>query len=116
EKALNNIQTQIQEALDENLDSEIDPSQWNWQAMADRVNKLWDLKTSDRALKKIGREQISEYLFAEAQKVARNADLSKGRGYLQSDWGFVSLCTWFDLKFHIKLDPAQFDADMPREN
>jgi len=23
---------------------------------------------------------------------------------------------WFDLKFHIKLDPAQFDADMPREN
>ena len=116
EKALNNIQTLIQEALDENLDTEIEEAEWNWQAMADRVNKLWDLKTSDRALKKIGRENISQYLFAEAEKVARSADLSKGRSYLESDWGFISLCTWFDLKFHIKLDPAQFDADMPRAN
>src|SRR6516165_3118220 len=48
-------------------------------------------------------------------KVARGADLSKGRSYLQPDWGYISLCTWFDLKFHIKLDPAQFNADMPRE-
>jgi preprotein translocase subunit SecA len=116
EKALNNIQTLIQEALDENLDEEIDPSEWNWQAMADRVNKMWDLKTTDRALKKIGRENISQYLFAEAEKVAHGADLSKGRSYLQLDWGFISLCTWFDLKFHIKLDPGQFNADMPREH
>ncbi len=115
EKALNNIQTQIQEALDENLDEEIDASEWNWQAMADRVNKMWDLKTTDRALKKIGRENISQYLFAEAEKVVHAADLSKGAAYLQNDWNFVSLCTWFDLKFHIKLDPTQFNADMPRE-
>ncbi len=115
EKALNNIQTQIQEALDENLDDEVDQTEWNWQAMADRVNKLWDLKTTDRALKKIGREGISEYLFKEAEKVAHGADLTKGRAYLQLDWNFVSLCTWFDLKFHIKIDPAQFDGDMPRD-
>jgi preprotein translocase subunit SecA len=114
EKALNNIQTLIQEALDENLDEEIEASEWNWQAMADRVNKLWDLKTTDRALKKIGRENISQYLFAEAEKVVHGADLTKGRSYLQLDWGFISLCTWFDLKFHIKLDPADFNADMPR--
>ena len=115
ERALNNIQTQIQEALDENLDDEIDQAEWNWQAMADRVNKLWGLKATDRSLKKIGREQISEYLFAEAEKTVHAADLTKGRAYLLPDWNFVSLCTWFDLKFHIKLDPAQFDADMPRE-
>ncbi len=115
EKALNNISSQIQESLDENLDEEVDPSEWNWQAMADRVNKMWDLKTTDRALKKIGRENISEYLFKEAEKVARNADLSKGRAYLQLDWGFTSLATWFDLKFHVALDAAQFNADMPRE-
>jgi preprotein translocase subunit SecA len=115
EKALNNITAQIQEALDENLDDTEDPSEWNWQAMADRVNKLWDLKATDRSLKKIGRENLSEYLYAEAEKVARAADLSKGRAYLELDWGFVSLCTWFDLKFHIQLDHTQFNADMPRE-
>ena len=41
--------------------------------MADRVNKLWDLKTTDRQLKKIGRENISQYLFAEAEKVVHGA-------------------------------------------
>src|SRR5437870_396025 len=93
EKALNNIQTLIQESLDENLDDEIDQSEWNWQAMADRVNKLWDLKATDRSLKKIGRENISQYLFAEGEKVARSADLTKGRGYMQPDWGFIELCS-----------------------
>jgi preprotein translocase subunit SecA len=115
EKALNNIQTQIQEALDENLDEEVEQTEWNWQAMADRVNKLWDLKATDKSLKKIGRENLSQYLFAEAEKVVHKADLSKGRSYLQPDWNFISLCTWFDLKFHIKIDSKQFDADMPRE-
>ncbi len=115
EKALNNIQTQIQEALDENLDDEIDQAEWNWQAMADRVNKLWGLKATDKSLKKIGRDNISQYLFAEAEKTVHAADLTKGKVYLQPDWNFVSLCNWFDLKFHIKLDSAQFDADMPRE-
>ena len=65
--------------------------------------------------KKIGRENVSTFLFDEAGKVIRQADLSKGKSYLEPDWNFISLCTWFDLKFHIKLDHKQFDADMPRE-
>src|SRR5262249_26032690 len=79
EKALNNIQVQIQEALDENLDEEVEADEWNWQAMADRVNKLWSLKTTDRSLKKIGRENISQYLFTEAERVVHAADLNKGK-------------------------------------
>src|SRR5438552_5447870 len=75
EKALNNITSQIQEALDENLDDTEDPNEWKWEAMADRVNKLWSLNTTDRALKKIGRDNLSEYLYKEAEKVARSADL-----------------------------------------
>ncbi len=115
EKALNNIQTQIQEALDENLDDEVDQSEWNWQAMADRVNKLWGLKTTDRQLKKIGRDNISQYLFAEAEKVVRAADLTKGEVYLRPDWGFLSLATWFKLKFHVEFDVSPYDHDTPRE-
>ena len=115
EKALNNIQTQIQEALDENLDEEIEAVEWNWQAMADRVNKMWDLKATDRSLKKIGRENISQYLFAEAEKVVRSGDLSKGRAYMQPNWGFNELASWFKRKFDIDLDITQLDADVPRE-
>ncbi len=32
------IQTQILEALEENLGSDVDPTEWNWQAMANAVN------------------------------------------------------------------------------
>ena len=114
EKALNNIQTQIQEALDENLDDETEQSEWNWQAMADRVNKLWGLKTTDRQLKKIGRDNISQYLFAEAEKVVHAADLTKGQIYLRPDWAFLSLANWFKLKFHVDIDVSQYDYDVPR--
>ena len=45
--------------MDENLDAERRSKEWNWQAMADRVNTLWGLKTTDRQLKQIGRDNIS---------------------------------------------------------
>jgi len=116
EKALNNIQTLIQEALDENLDTDEEEGEWNWQAMADRVNKLWDLKTNDRALKKIGRDGLPDYLYKEAEKVARGADLTKGKPYLEKDWGLISLCNWFEIKFSISIDHKQFDGETPREH
>ncbi len=115
DKAFQMIQTMIQEAMDENLDTEVDPSEWNWQAMADRVNKLWDLKTNDRQLKKIGRDNLAEFIIKEAERVVKDVDLSKGKSYLEPGWGIRSLCTWFDLKFQIRLDPARLDPELGRE-
>jgi preprotein translocase subunit SecA len=114
DKAFQMIQTMIQEAMDENLDTEVDPKEWNWQAMADRVNKLWGLKTTDRQLKKIGRDQVAEYVIKEAEQVVKDVDLSKGQAYLEPGWGIRSLCTWFDLKFLIRLDPSRFDPEQGR--
>src|SRR5262249_24510816 len=34
DKAQRMIQTQIQDAMDENLSMDVDPKEWNWQAMA----------------------------------------------------------------------------------
>jgi preprotein translocase subunit SecA len=116
DKAFHMIQTMIQEAMDENLDTEIDASEWNWQAMADRVNKLWDLKTNDRQLKKIGRDNLAEFLIKEAEGVVKDIDLTKGTAYLEPGWGIRSLCTWFDLKFQIRLDPARLDPEQGRES
>jgi preprotein translocase subunit SecA len=114
DKAYHMIQSMILEAMDENLDTETDPQEWNWQAMADRVNKLWDLKTNDRQLKKIGRDNLAEFLIKEAEKVVQEVDLSKGTAYLEPGWGIRSLCTWFDLKFQIRLDPARLDPEKGR--
>ena len=53
--------------------------------MADRVvTRMWDLKTTDRgsSRRSLRRDNISQYLFAEAEKVVHAADLTKGAAYL----------------------------------
>jgi preprotein translocase subunit SecA len=107
ERAAKMVQTQIQEAMDENLPVDTDPGEWNWQAMSGRVNKLWELKTTDKQLKKIGRDELATFLIAEAEKYIAKVDLSKGEVYLQLDWGPRSLCDWMKLKFDIQVDPQQ---------
>jgi preprotein translocase subunit SecA len=115
EKALNAIQTLIQEMLDENLDEETDASEWNWQAMADRANKMWGLKLNERKLKEIGRENIPQFLYEEAEKTMRAADLSDGKRFYDDNWGFIALCEWFQRKFGVALDPTTFNHEMPAQ-
>jgi preprotein translocase subunit SecA len=103
-KASNMIQTQIQEAMDENLGTDIDPKEWNWGAMAGRVNSLWGLKTTDRQLKQIGRDNLAAFIMEQAEKAVAEVDLTKGAAYLQENWGKQSLCEWVRLKFQINVD------------
>jgi preprotein translocase subunit SecA len=106
EKADRTAPTQVQESLDENLGAE-DPKEWNWQALAGQVNSRWGLKTTDRQLKQIGKDNLGEYLIAEAKKAIDAVDLSEGKPYLAPDWGPRSLCDWARLKFGIKLTPEE---------
>ncbi|MDW8265935.1 MAG: preprotein translocase subunit SecA [Gemmataceae bacterium] len=107
DKALRMVPTQIQEALDENLSTDVEPREWNWQAMAQTVNSRWGLKTSDRELKKIGRDNLAQYLIDKAEQAIAQIDLKEGRDFLKADWGRRSLCDWARLKFQLKLDPAE---------
>ena len=106
-KASHMIQTQIQEAMDENLGTDIDPGEWNWGAMAGRVNSLWGLKTTDRQLKQIGRDNLAAHIMEQAETAVAAVDLSKGEPYLKEDWAKQSLCEWLRLKFQIAIDLAQ---------
>ena len=108
DKANRQIQTQILEALEENLSTDVDPKEWSWQAMANTMNTRYGLKLNDHQLKKIGRENLSQFLIGEAEKSLAEVDLTaKGAQYLQPDWGIRSVCDWARLKFQIKLEPAQ---------
>ncbi len=104
EKAARMIPTQIHEAMEENLSTDVDQKEWNWQAMSHAVNTRWNLKTSDRELKKIGRDALAEHLIAQAEEQLQKVDLSAGRDYLEPDWGLRSICDWARLKFQVKLD------------
>ncbi len=104
EKASRMVPTQIQEAMDENLSTDVEAKEWNWQAMAHAVNTRWGLNYTDRDLKKIGRDHLSEEIIAQAEKKLDEVDLAGGRQYLEEDWGLRSIAKWAELKFQIKLN------------
>ena len=104
------VQTQILEALEENLSTDVDPKEWNWQAMANTMNTRYSLKLTDRQLKQTGRDNLSTYLIGEAEKNITAVDLSAGEPYLKSDWGVRSACDWAKIKFQIQLETAQLEA------
>jgi preprotein translocase subunit SecA len=103
EKASRMIASQIQDALDQNLSEDVEQADWNWQAMAEEVNRRWGLKYSDRDLKKIGRDNLAGKLIEEAEKALAQIDLSAGQRFLQPDWGLQSLVDWVRLKFQIQV-------------
>jgi preprotein translocase subunit SecA len=115
DKASRQIQTQVQEMIEENLGSE-DPKEWNWKALSDAVNKRWGLKTTDRQFRQMGKEDLSGWIIAEAEKSVAAVDLSQGAAFLQPEWGLKSLCDWARAKFGLKLEPAELsgksDADL----
>ncbi len=106
DKAHRAIGTQIQEAVDENLGAE-DTKEWNWQALSHQVNTRWGLKTSDRQLKQLGKDNLGEYLQEQAAKAIADTDLSDGRPFLESDWGRRSLCDWARHKFNFDIKPEE---------
>src|SRR5437660_4274414 len=105
DKALRMVGTQVQEALDENLGAE-DAKEWNWQALAGQVNKRYNLKTSDRQLKQMGKDNLGQYLIEQGEKAIAEVDLNAGQEFLEEGWGQRALSDWVRLKFGVKLDPA----------
>jgi preprotein translocase subunit SecA len=115
DKASRNIPTQIHEAMEENLNTDVDAKEWSWQALAHAMNTRWGLKVTERQLKQIGRDNLAQFLTEEAEKALAAVDLSGGRPFLERDWGRRSLCDWVRLKFQIKLDPQELADKEPPE-
>jgi preprotein translocase subunit SecA len=118
DKALRQVPVLVQEAMEENLGSE-DASEWNWQAMSGQINKRFGLKTTDRQLKQVGKDDLAQYLIEQGEIAVSEIDLSEGQAFLQEDWGRRSLCDWVRLKFGVKVEPetltGRSEADIREE-
>ncbi len=106
DKALKAVETQVIEMMEENLGAE-DSKEWNWQALSHQANTRWGLSTSDRQLKQIGKDNLSDFLREKGDKAISEIDLTEGRPFLEGDWGLRSLCDWARLKFQIKATPDE---------
>jgi preprotein translocase subunit SecA len=103
DRAAANAPTVIQEAMDENLNPDEDAKDWKWQEMSRAMNARFGLTTDPAGLKQIGRDDLPEYLIAEAEKAIQAVDLSGGTRFLDKNYPAESLADWARQKFGLKV-------------
>ena len=103
EQATRQAEAQIFEAVEENLPQSEAESDWNWSALASFVNARWKLSVNDRDLKRVGRNDVAEWLQQRVSEAIAKADLRDGERFLAPDFGVVTARSWTDWRFGIEL-------------
>jgi preprotein translocase subunit SecA len=107
-------ETQVLDAIEENLPEEEDSNEWNWDATAKFANTRWGLNFRDRDLKKVGRDQVAELIIEKARDAIRQIDLSEGKVFLEEDFAIRTVAGWVKNKFGIDLDVEEIrDKEAP---
>lgn len=96
-------ESQILDAIEENLPEEEEAGEWNWEALAKWSNMRWKTNYRDRELKKIGRDHLAEQLIESAHEAIEEIDLSSCDRYLEGDYGLQTACAWLQDKFGIEI-------------
>jgi preprotein translocase subunit SecA len=109
-KAQTATATFIQEALDECLSAEEDPKEWKWQELTRRINVRYGLKTTDRELRQVGRDELPNFLHDQCVQSIQQVDLKDGAKYLQGDWAIRSIADWVKQKFLLKVAPQELEG------
>jgi preprotein translocase subunit SecA len=107
------VPTVVHDLMEENLSTDMEEGEWQWQALANKLKSLYDLKVTDRDLKRIGRDNLADYLIAEGEKKVNEIDLADGAKYLRPDWGLQSVVDWANRKFLLKLTPDELAGQPP---
>ena len=105
---------QIYEAIEENLPEGEDQADWNWEALAKFANVRWKTSLRDRDLKKVGRDNLVDFLVEKANEAIEKTDLSDGARFLERDFAVQEACSWVEHKFGLRInrDEAR-DLDVP---
>jgi preprotein translocase subunit SecA len=106
-------ETQILDAIDENLPNEEEQSEWNWDAMAKWVNSKFGTHYTVAMLKKIDRDRMDEEMIAKANDYIAKIDLSEGNVFLESDYGLKMLVAWMQNKFSIQVPLSDIQGVEP---
>jgi preprotein translocase subunit SecA len=107
DEAQRQVETQLHDAIEENLPEGEEESEWNWEALAKFVSTRWELGLRDRDLKKVGRDGVFELVFAKVNESIEKKDLDEGGKFLDRDFPVFSVCAWMRHKFLIELSPEE---------
>ncbi len=103
-------ETQVHDAIEENLPVSEDSSEWAWGALAKYANARWGLNLRDRDLKKIGRDEVAEYLMEQAYQAIERVDLADGAPFLEEDYRIRTVASWVKHKFGIEIPLEEFKS------
>jgi preprotein translocase subunit SecA len=104
DQAERKAETQIHDAIDENLPDSEEQSEWNWDAMAKWLNTRFNTNYTVSMLKKLDRDRMDEVFIAKSSAYINTIDLSEGDVFLSEDYGLRMLVAWMQNKFGIKVD------------
>ncbi|MCR9296963.1 MAG: SEC-C metal-binding domain-containing protein, partial [bacterium] len=96
-------ETQILDAIEENLPEDEPQEDWNWGALAKWVNTRYGTNYSVNDLKKIPRDRIDEKLIERVFEKLSETDLSEGSPLLNADYGLQMLVGWMRNKFGVEI-------------
>jgi len=100
-------ESQVLDALEENLPEDEEESEWNWNALAKWSALRWSTNYRERDLKKIGRNNLAETLIGDANNAIEKIDLSSCERLLDTNYGVQTACAWLHDKFGIELAPDE---------
>ncbi len=103
-------ETQILDAIEENLPLEEEQEDWNWGALSKWVNTRYGTNYSIGDLKKIPRDHIDEKLIERVFERLAATDLSEGAPMLDGDYGLRMQVGWMKNKFGIELEVEDLRA------
>ena len=115
DRAFQQVNTYVHEVMDENLNPGEDEKDWKWLELTRAVNARYGLKTTDKELKGIGRDDLDGYLIEQAEKGILEVDLSGGKRYLEKNYAAESLADWARQKFGLKVGVAEAADKAPGE-
>lgn len=103
-------ETQILDAIEENLPQEESEDDWNWGALAKWVNTRYGTNYSVNDIKRIPRNEIDEKLIERVFERLGATDLAEGAPLLSADYGLQMLVGWMKNKFGIELEIEELRA------
>jgi preprotein translocase subunit SecA len=110
DKAERLAEGQVLDSIEENLPDDVDPKEWNWEALAKMANTRWQVGASGSSLKRTGREDLAEFLIEKSRSAIGRIDLSEGAKFLASDFGLQTTSAWVRLKFGFDLDMEEIEG------
>ncbi|MDO4569427.1 MAG: SEC-C metal-binding domain-containing protein [Planctomycetia bacterium] len=107
DEALWMAESTIMDILDENVSTDVDEEDWNWDALAKGINTRWNIGIRERDLRKVGRDELDTFLVEKVRAFIEKFDLAEGAFLLEQGFGLKAASGWIRSKFGIDFSPEE---------